>query len=123
MGLFGFGQRKSTLDWNQLESVQELENLLAERDGKPRVFFKHSTRCSISAMALNNFESSWKGAPDTLYFIDLIRFREVSNALAAGTDVRHESPQAIVVRDGNVIYQASHSSIDARKIEHLLEKE
>lgn len=123
MGLFGFGERKSNLAWKQLESVQELENLLAQRDGEARVFFKHSTRCSISAMALNGFESTWKSSPDPLYFIDLIRFREVSNALAVGTNVRHESPQVIVVRDGNILYQASHSSIDARKIENILEKE
>lgn len=121
MGLFGFGERKSTLGWKQLESVQELENLLAQRDGEARIFFKHSTRCAISAMALNGFESTWKGNPDPLYFIDLIRFREVSDALAIGTGVRHESPQVIVVRDGNILYQASHSSIDARKIEHILE--
>lgn len=122
MGLFGIGPRKSTLAWQQLESVQEVENLLAERDGEARVFFKHSTRCSISAMALHSFEATWKGNQDPLYFIDLIRFREVSNALAAGTNVHHESPQVIVVRDGEILYQASHSSIDARKIEHLLEQ-
>lgn len=122
MGIFGFSQRKSRLEWTQVESTSELERLLNEQDDQARVFFKHSTRCSISSMALNGFESAWTGNTEALYFIDLLNFRAVSDALAEQTRVRHESPQVIVVRNGEVIYQASHSGIDPRRIKTLVEK-
>lgn len=120
MGIFGFSQRKASLNWAQLDDIQGLENLLTMCDGVARVFFKHSTRCSISSMALNSFESSWELADENLYYIDLLRFRDVSNALAMKTGVVHQSPQAIIVRNGEVVYHASHSGIDTRAIQKII---
>ncbi len=122
MGFFGFGQRKTALNWNLLEDISVMEELLATQDDMARIFFKHSTRCSISSMALHSFEANWEGDDAQLYFIDLLRFRELSNALAEQTGVMHQSPQAIVVRNKEVIYHASHSGIDAQAIQKLLTK-
>lgn len=120
MSIFGFSERKARLNWNQLESVAQLEEFFSAQDGVIRVFFKHSTRCSISSMALNSFESNWEGEEENLYFVDLLRFREVSNALAEQAKVIHQSPQAIVVRNGEVLYDASHSGIDAKTIYKII---
>lgn len=122
MGFLGFGQRKPTFQWNNLEDMSQLEELLSAKDDVVRVFFKHSTRCSISAMALNGFESRWEGPTEALFFIDLLRYRELSNALAEQTGVVHQSPQAIVVKNGEVLYHGSHSGIDVRAIHKLVTK-
>ncbi len=121
MGFFGFSERTTTLPWTQVTSPEELDNILASDPERPKLFFKHSTRCSISAMVLRSFESEFTSDKCDLYFIDLLRHRDVSNAIADRTQVRHESPQVIVVKEGEVIYQASHSSVDARKIEKILD--
>lgn len=120
MGIFGFSQRRAALNWNKLEDIQQLEELLSAKDDATRVFFKHSTRCSISAMVLSSFESGWEGSAENLYFVDLLRFREVSNALAERTGIIHQSPQVLVLRNGEVLHHASHSGIDASRIQKII---
>ena len=120
MGLFSRTSATGSFPWTPLTTVSQLEEVLASPSGKPKLFFKHSTRCSISAMALRSFEREWKENEDfELYFVDLIAYRDVSNAIAEKTDVTHQSPQVIVVKDGEVIHHASHHSIDAETIEQL----
>ena len=104
-------------NWIQIDSVEQLQNYLNDGSSNPKLFFKHSTRCSISSMALKFFESDWSNNSETeCYFIDLIAHRDVSNTLAELTKVQHESPQVIVLKNNQVIYSASHHSIDADKI-------
>jgi bacillithiol system protein YtxJ len=118
MGLFSFGKSNTKrLDWIEINSLDELDQAIEDSSDKPSVFFKHSTRCSISSMALNRFESDWKENSDgTLYFIDLIKNRDVSNMLSEKADVYHQSPQVIVLKDKKAIYDASHSAISANEI-------
>jgi bacillithiol system protein YtxJ len=108
-------------NWINIESVQQLNEILDLNSDKIKLFFKHSTRCSISSMALKFFESDWKNNKEvSCYFIDLIAYRDVSNALAHNTKVEHQSPQVIVLKNNNVIYNASHQSIDAEQILNIL---
>ena len=108
-------------NWINIESVQQLNEILETNSDKIKLFFKHSTRCSISSMALKFFESDWKNNEEVVcYFIDLIAYRDVSNALAHNTKVEHQSPQVIILNNNNVIYNASHQSIDADKILNIL---
>lgn len=118
MGLFSIGKSNSKkLDWIEISSLGELDQAIEESNDKPSIFFKHSTRCSISSMALNRFESDWKEDSDAkLYFIDLIKNRDVSNMLAEKANVYHQSPQVIVMKDKKSIYDASHSAIAANEI-------
>ena len=125
MGLFSFGKGTSSdskrLSWEEITSIAELEKALSESSETPALFFKHSTRCSISSMALNRFENDWDESKKcNIYFIDLIAHRDVSNALSDQTNIQHQSPQVIVVDNGLVIYNASHSSIDANEIQSKL---
>ena len=80
--------------------------------------FKHSTRCSISAMAERRFEQSelFKKQFLPCWHLDLISFRTLSDQIASDTKVQHESPQCIVIQNGEVIYTASHGLIDASAI-------
>ena len=115
MGLFTSNKQK--LNWNQLNTKDDLRNAMEKGESSTILIFKHSTRCSISSMALNSFEGQWNSENDCeIYFLDLIAHRGLSSMIADWTNVEHQSPQVIVVKEGEVIYNASHSSIDAEKI-------
>ena len=105
------------VNWEQLNDVAQLDNIVAESKDKPVVIFKHSTRCSISRMALRQFESNYNLDDSvTPYFLDLIENREVSNGVAQRFNVQHQSPQVLVIRNGVSVYDASHEGIDVRML-------
>ena len=109
------------LNWEEIKSTSVLEDRFNEVSDRPKLFFKHSTRCSISSMSLRMFERAWDTSLEVdLYFIDLIAHRDVSNLLAELSGVQHQSPQAIVIRNNEVVYHDSHGTIDADKIKSLL---
>ncbi|MDL2144636.1 bacillithiol system redox-active protein YtxJ [Flavobacterium tructae] len=108
---------KSNVNWTQLTDVAQLMEIEAISNEKPVVIFKHSTRCSISRMALKQFEREY-ALEDTVgaYFLDLIAYRDVSNEIASRFNVYHESPQLILIRNGKAVYDVSHSDIDAEAL-------
>ena len=89
----------------RLTSLAGLDALLKEPG--PVLLLKHSTTCPISAEALEEVEA-WGG--DFVY-LDLLAHREVSNAIAARLNVRHESPQAIVLKAGRAVAVLNHDEI------------
>jgi len=101
------------MNWRPLNSLEELSAIDALSREVPVLLFKHSTTCSISRAALNRLEREWKPADDerTTYYLDLHRFRPVSDAVAQRYGIQHESPQALVIRDGECRHHASHFSI------------
>jgi bacillithiol system protein YtxJ len=120
MGLFSKSSTPiSSFPWKEITSVEEFNEMLNAPTDKAKLFFKHSTRCSISSMALKGFEREWNVSSDDfeLYFVDLIAHRDISNAIAAESHVEHQSPQVVVWRNGEVVYNASHHHIDAQKIQ------
>ncbi|NJW51436.1 bacillithiol system redox-active protein YtxJ [Salinimicrobium oceani] len=105
--------------WHALTESKQLEEIEKESEKQPVVIFKHSTRCGISKMVLNNFEREYDLPKDKevkLYFLDLLANRELSNEVASRFGVRHESPQMIIIRDGKVVHHASHHSIDLASV-------
>lgn len=106
---------KTIIPWKSLSTLNQLEDIAVRSAERPQVIFKHSTRCGISRMVLGNFERGYdleEGKVD-LYFLDLINFREVSSEIATKFQVWHESPQMIIIKNGETLYHASHSAIDA----------
>ena len=95
------------------EQLMEIDLLSERNDIKAVIIFKHSTRCAVSSLALNRLERSWDQMDDkiSVYFLDLIQFREISDKIAEKYSVRHESPQILVIKNGKCIYNASHSDI------------
>lgn len=121
MGLFSSFNSPSSFPWKHIVSVGELEDIFNQNDDKAHLFFKHSTRCSISSMALREFEQKWdQGQTEfELYFIDLLKHRDVSNRLAELSGVQHQSPQVIVVKGDKMLLTASHDRISASQILRL----
>lgn len=123
MGFFSKAPKKEALPWIQLSSVEQLSDVLHNVKDKPVLLFKHSTRCSISSMALNGFERNWSGDVECeLYYLDLLKHRDISQKIAELTGVVHQSPQAIVIKGKEIVYEATHSGIDASRIESILRK-
>lgn len=112
----------SKINWIPLTDLDQLNEISVASNEKPMVIFKHSTRCSISRMALKQFENEYALTDDevTIYFLDLLSFRDISNAIATRFQVEHQSPQLILIKEEKVIYNASHSDIDAETLKNKL---
>ncbi len=86
------------------------------------MIFKHSTTCSISATAKSRLERQWADVglgQVTPYYLDLLSYRPISNKIAEEFSVRHESPQLLVIKDGECQYHGSHLGINLQEVKKL----
>ena len=106
------------MNWISLTDLGQLNDIMDTSFSKTTLIFKHSTRCSVSRMALRLFENECDIEPALIdaYFLDLLNYRAISTEIAAKFNVEHQSPQLIVVKNGEVVYQASHSEIDVAEL-------
>ena len=108
------------MNWLTIESLTDLNKAVEDsymEENKGVLIFKHSTRCAISSTAKYRFESTWTIDENfPAYYLDLIKFRDLSNQIANNLSVYHESPQVLVIKDGKCIYHASHLSISVKDI-------
>ncbi|MFD2246964.1 bacillithiol system redox-active protein YtxJ [Pontibacter ruber] len=108
------------MNWSPLTSAAQLEEVMEESKSAPVVIFKHSTSCSISATAKSRLERQCSGNEDLksvkFYYLDLLSYRPVSNEVAEVFQVRHESPQLLLIQDGMCTYDASHLGINVDAI-------
>jgi bacillithiol system protein YtxJ len=121
MSFFGFSKNKSAVTWNDLNAISQLDVLEKESEEIPVLILKHSTRCSISAMAKNRLELYWdKDIPMKAYYLDLLNHRDISNEIAARYHIAHESPQVIVLKNRIPVFDASHTEIDYNTLKRNL---
>lgn len=118
-------QDPDPLNWSPLNDTRTLEDLDASSfldSHQAILIFKHSTRCSISAMSLSRLERKWDVEPSKVpaYFLDLLNHRDISNAIAEKYQVEHQSPQVLLIKNGKCIYDASHGDIEASEIKRHL---
>ncbi|CAH0994876.1 hypothetical protein EMA8858_00989 [Emticicia aquatica] len=102
------------MNWNNLTSEVQLEEIKKESHNQAVMILKHSTTCSISATALSRLERAWKDENAKglkPYYLDLLKLRPISNKIAEEFDVEHESPQVLIIKNGKSIYDASHFDI------------
>ena len=123
--IFGSSENEKKLDsnsfWIALKDLGQINEIITISEEKPVVIFKHSTRCSVSRMALKQFENEFN-LQDKMdaYFLDLIENRAISNEIAKKFDVMHQSPQLLLIKNGKCIYNISHSDIDAEFLKQFL---
>jgi len=120
MGIFDsvFGKKEKTvkekkeLPWIQLESTNQLEAVAENSKNKTQVIYKHSSTCGISRMVLGMFTDTYDTDLDIdLYFLTIQNHRDVSNAIEEKFHVKHESPQLLVIKNGEVVFHTSHGAI------------
>lgn len=99
------------MSWIKLENDNQLKDIKA--DNGYSVIFKHSTRCSISMMAKKRVDLDLSDLPEIVkpYFLDLIAHRDISNQISELFQVHHESPQLLLIKDGECILDQSHGDI------------
>lgn len=121
-----FGTFEETLheDWHQLTEAEQLQGIIQTSYQKPVVIFKHSTRCGTSSMAKHTLETGWNFQKEELdfYYLDLLAFRSVSNKVAEAFKVAHHSPQIIVLKDGEAVYDTSHHNISIGTLRKALDE-
>lgn len=124
-GLFGEGGSLEEYNVQELHSDAELDQALAQSAKQPVFIFKHSTVCPISAGAHRRVADYLEEAGDQappFYLVKVIEARPLSNAIAQRLDVRHQSPQLILVSDGEAVWHTSHGAINPEAIRGALEK-
>ncbi|MGB5420044.1 bacillithiol system redox-active protein YtxJ [Algibacter sp.] len=107
-------KEEKVLPWIPLNELAQLEIINKKSSTKTQVIFKHSTRCGISRMVMNQFVEAY-GLTERdldLYYLDLLNYREVSNEVGYKFQILHESPQILVIKNGVVVAHASHGTIN-----------
>jgi monothiol bacilliredoxin len=112
------------INWLDLTDINQIEAITLQSNEKPILIFKNSTRCGVSRMSLKNFESEYdlNEIPIDLYFLDILKYRSISNEISIKFKVQHQSPQVIVLKNEKVIYHDSHFSICVKAIKKILAK-
>lgn len=118
-GLRGIWKNEPELDqrWIVPDQYSDIEPLL-EPDADIVVIYKHSFSCGVSIFAKSRMEESIEtiGEHATLVFIDVKQNRSISKKIAEVTNVRHESPQVIVLYRGEVYWHGSHGNVQAKEV-------
>ena len=104
------------MNWIDLNNLQQLADIKELSKTRPQVIFKHSTRCSISSMVKSRLDRNIQPEDSDFYFLDLIRYRSISDKIAEDFAVNHESPQVLLIRNTECVYEESHSGIDMDEI-------
>ncbi len=109
------------MNWIPLKSEDEVFEIIEKSRSKAQVIFKHSTRCSISSMAKSRLERSIVPDNTDFYFLDLIAHRNISTKVADEFNVFHESPQILLIKNGECVYDESHGAISMDDLEEQLQ--
>ncbi len=99
------------MEWIPLENTEQLEKLNEASHIRPQLIYKHSTRCGISSMAKQRLYKNELPEDIDFFYLDLIKYRDISNKVAEMFGVRHESPQVLLIKNGGCIYHESHTAI------------
>jgi bacillithiol system protein YtxJ len=104
-----------------LADVTDLDAAIAESRERPVLLFKHSRYCGVSCEALDELHAHIEAAAGyTAYKIITVQtHRPVSDAAAQRLGLRHETPQAMLLRDGKVVWNASHFRITASELDRV----
>lgn len=99
------------MNWISLTTEQQLSEIKEKSKQRPQVIFKHSTRCSISSVAKSRLEKGTQPTNIDFYYLDLISYRSISNAVSEAFSVHHESPQILLISNTECVYDESHMAI------------
>lgn len=109
----------------RLRTLEELDRALEQSKSRPLLLFKHSLTCEISVAVYAEYQKYISSLPETPGFetavVEIQNARPISTEIAARTGVKHESPQALLVSDGRVVWHASHWGITEKSLRMAVE--
>ncbi|MFM9908127.1 MAG: bacillithiol system redox-active protein YtxJ [Chitinophagaceae bacterium] len=104
------------INWINFTDDEQLKEIKDRSKIIPQLIFKHSTRCSISSMIKRRLEKKQAPVSIEFYYLDLIKFRSISNKVADEFNVFHESPQVLLIKNGDCVYDESHVGITMEEL-------
>jgi len=114
-------KEEKLLPWINLNTLSQLSDIDEKSKGKTQVVFKHSTRCGISRMVMNQFADAFNVDSNLdLYYLDLLSYRDVSNEIGYKFQVMHQSPQLLIIKNGVTVAHASHGAINDLDLEKFI---
>lgn len=105
-----------TANFIKVNTKEELDGLFEKSSEQPVFLFKHSLTCPISTGVFQTVSD----IDADVYLVVVQHARDISNEIAEKTGIRHESPQAIVIKDGKPVYHASHYDVTVEEVEESL---
>ena len=106
-------REEKVLPWQALTELSQLDEIGQLSKVKTQLIFKHSTRCGISRMVMNQFVTMYDlDLNADLYYLDLLNYRDVSNEIGYKFQVMHQSPQLLIIKNGTAVAHASHGAIN-----------
>jgi bacillithiol system protein YtxJ len=109
-------------DLTTLEALDQLDRVLALSAHQPVLLFKHSYACGVSAEALDELVAhlNERDHATPVAMVTVQTHRQVSNEVTARLGIRHETPQALLVRNGKVVWSASHFRVTSRAVDEAI---
>lgn len=104
------------MNWIEITNEAQLSEVKNLSNAKSQLIFKHSTRCPTSSMAKSRLERGTSPEGIDFYYLDLIKHRNISQKIADEFDVSHQSPQVLLIKNGECVYDESHSGITMDEI-------
>jgi bacillithiol system protein YtxJ len=113
-------KEEKILPWQALTELSQLDKIEEHSKWKTQLIFKHSTRCGISRMVMNQFVSMYNlNINADLFYLDLLNYRDVSNEVGYKFQIMHQSPQLLIIKNGTAVAHASHSAINEIDLEQF----
>lgn len=104
--------------WRRVTSDEDVESILSASNSRPQIVFKHSTSCGVSFFAMRSLNTPeiLENQNIDLHLIDVIQQHSISQGFAEKVNIRHESPQIFVLKNGEVHWHGSHNSVNAKNV-------
>ena len=102
------------MKWNTINTLEHLNNIKADSNDQFVLIFKNSLNCNVSADALDLIEENWKAGDELRmkpYLVDVIKNRPLSMQIAEDYNIKHQSPQVLLIRNGVCVYSKTHWNI------------
>ena len=104
------------MHWIHLTDEDQIQNIIVRSQEKPQVIFKYSKRCYLSEVVFGRLQKDCCPEQIDFYFLDLLAYRNISNKVSETFGVDHQSPQILLIKDGECIFDESHSEISMEEI-------
>ena len=104
------------MHWIHLTDQEQLQHIIVRSQEKPQVIFKYSNRCYLSEIIFRRLQKDCCPEQVDFYFLDLIAYRNISDKVSDAFHISHQSPQILLIKDGECIFDESHSEISLEEI-------
>lgn len=107
-------KEEKELPWIPLNDLKQIDYIKKKSSIKTQVIFKHSTRCGISSMVQRQFIQDYNFSEKELdlYYLDILSYRQISDKVGHKFQLLHESPQLLVIKNGELVAHASHGQVN-----------